>query len=121
MTLEKINIFKEDLEETILRLHTYLRSIEEEYDQFKKRPVWNKEKKINFDKRKKEYIYYKGKFYAYLYVLNQLESDVPKIIERLRGITDYDDNTMIETKMYYSEIKGHFPTQEYLKIKKVIK
>lgn len=111
--------FVEDLEEAELRLHTYLRRLEEDWDQFKYRPILKKREE--YDKAKKEYIYYKGKFYAYYYVLESLGSDVPKVLQRLRGIMSPRHNELMETKMYYSEIKGHFPTDEYLKFKKVQK
>lgn len=111
--------FIEDLEETELRLHTYLRRLEEDYDQFKKRPLLKKRKE--YDKAKKNYIYYKGKFYAYYSVLESLGSDVPKVLTRLRGIISPRHNELMETKMHYSEVSGHFPTDEYLEFKKVKK
>lgn len=106
---EELKIFIEDLEETILRLHVQLRGWEEEYDQFKKQPILKDRE--NFKKAFRQYVYYHGKFYAYYFVLDKLGSDVPKILQRLRGI-EIINNTAWELKAHYSEIFGHFPTNQ---------
>ena len=112
----KTKIFVEDLEETLLRLHTWFRDLEEKNDQFKKAKKFLEKsgiKRYNEELKKEmdlyhQYIYYQGKLYGYLFVLGQLGSDVPKIIERLRGIMSPGPNMMMETKAHYSEVKGHF-------------
>lgn len=122
--------FVEGLEETILRLHTWFRELEEKYRQFRwaKKFCRNQGIKIKLgeDKRKEmkdflEYRYYVGKFYAYFYVLEQLGSDVPKVLERLRGIVKAGHNEIMETKMHYTEVKGHFETDEYKTRKNKVK
>ncbi len=118
MDKDKIRIFVEDLEETELRLHTYLRDLEEKFDQFKKRPIFKKKKE--FDESFRKYTYYQGKFYAYYFVLEKLGSDIPKVLQRLRGIV-MNSRYVFEMKAHYTEIYGHFPTEKALKLKKVIK
>ncbi len=117
MVAKSIQIFIEDLEETVLRLHTYMRGIEEPYDQFKEKKKFLRQtgtKKLSEKIQKEmkawdEYHYYRGKFYAYLFVLDKLGSDVPKILERLRGLK-WVGNTVFESKAHYSEVYGHFDT-----------
>jgi hypothetical protein len=119
----------EDLEETVLRFHTWFRDEEEKNDQFKKVKAFFKKKGvrvINESLAKEiiayhEYLYFRGKLYAYLYILKEAKSDVAEVIYRLRGIILKDSNTMMETKAHYSGIKGHFDTDDYLEFKKVIK
>jgi len=122
-------IFVEDLEETILRLHVWFRELEEENDQFKKAKkflgkigVKRYSKDLQKEMRQYEkYLYYRGKFYAYHYVLESFGSSVAPVLTRLRGITSPKHNVLMETKAHYSEVKGHFDTDEFLKAKKVIK
>ena len=104
MTIKQI----EEIEETALRLHTYLKRLWEEYDGFKSIYKSLKKKiKISFLKDDlleldmfREYVYYQGKMMAYIYVL---ETEgffaVPRLITRLRGIK-YDKRgaKAIETK-----------------------
>ncbi len=112
-TLEELKIFVEDLEETMLRLHVQLRAWEEQYDQFKKVPSkLSKERKTYEDIRHK-YVYYQGKFYAYFHTLLKLGSDVPSVIGRLRGV-HMTSSVVWEEKGHYTEIYGHFKTDQYL-------
>ena len=85
----------EELEETSLRLHTYLKRLWEEYDGFKRIYKSLKRKiKISFSDKEiieldmfREYCYYQGKLMAYIYVLESHYCfEVPQIIKRLRGI-----------------------------------
>lgn len=120
MTLEEVKIFVEDLEETILRLHVQLRAWEEECDQWKKVPYLKREKRAMLLDRHQKYVYYKGKFYAYYHTLLKLGSDVPRVLQRLRGI-EMTSSVVAESKMHYTEIYGHFPTVQSLESKKVVK
>ena len=121
-------VFIEDLEETILRLHTHMRQQEEQYDQFKKvKKFFSKTGLKLYDKKlqqeieaKRGYDYYQGKFYAYYWVLENFNSDVIPILKRLRGI-EMTGNMVWERKAHYSGITGHFDTDEYLAKKKAIK
>ena len=98
----------EELEETSLRLHTYLKRLWEEYDGFKRiYKSLRKKIKINFSNEEvieldmfKEYCYYQGKLMAYIYVLESHNCfEVPQIIQRLRGIKLNKDKTRaVETK-----------------------
>jgi len=110
-THHKRDILSEDeverLEETVLRLHVYLKRVYEEYDGF--RDIFRRIRKrlsINFRgegvvelDQFREYSYYQGKMMAYLYVLRWQGSYVPRLIERLRGIR-YDSRgaRAVETK-----------------------
>ena len=113
----KVKIFVEDLEETILRLHVQLRNWEEQYDQFRKKPRLDRKQ---FNIIHARYVYYQGKFYAYYHVLLHLGSDVPKVLTRLRGIK-MTSAVVTESKAHYTEIYGHFPSKELLEIKKATK
>jgi hypothetical protein len=120
MELKDIKILIDDMEEVILRVHTHLRAKEEEWDQFKKKPLFDKEKREKFSRDYKNYVFYKGKFYAYWWILKKLGSKVPVILENLRGI-EIIGNEAVEKKSHYSEIYGHFDSYEYLNKKKVKK
>lgn len=125
---KELQAFVEDVEETVLRLHVNARNWEEKYDQFKKSNGLILKGKINIRhiddamreelKFKGEYTYYQGKLMAYIYVLENLGSEVPCLIERLRGIKQVAGNQMIETKAHYSEVKGHFDTEQWKEWKK---
>ncbi len=124
--MEKVNlqVFIEDLEETILRLHNQFRNWEEKYDQFKKiRKFLSEPGAKEFTPEIQEemetydrYRFYKGKFYAYYHVLNNLGSDVIPVLKRLRGI-EMTSSIVIEKKAHYTEVMGHFDTDEWLAIK----
>ncbi len=124
---EDLQRFVEDLEETVLRLHVNARGVEEQFDQFKKSNGLRKKKTINIkhvdDQLRKEleardeYGYYQGKMMAYMFVLENLGSEIPTTIGRLRGIMQVRHNMMMETKAHYSEIKGHFETDMFKKWK----
>jgi hypothetical protein len=116
---DKLRVLQEDLEEIIIRLHYQLRQWEEDYDQWKKNPRFGEQKKkrdLTYD----QYRYYEGKFYAYFFVLEHLGSGLPRILTRLRGI-EFKGNQVIETKMHYTEIYGHFESDKVLRAKKIKK
>ena len=125
---EDLQRLVEDLEETVLRLHVNARDWEERYDQFKKSRNLAKKGIINFKKvddtlrdeleHSRLYTFYKGKIMAYMYVLEELGSEVPQIINRLRGVKKKDDNSVIESKMHYTERKGHFASDDFKNWKK---
>lgn len=117
MNPKNVQIFVEDLEETLLRLHNQLRNWEEKYDQFQKKSFFKK-KEMQEDFRR--YTYYQGKFYAYYYVLLRFGSSVPSVLKRLRGI-EMTSSIVTESKMHYTEIYGHFPSKAFLNVKKVVK
>lgn len=85
----------EQLEETCLRLHTYLKRLEQENNGFndltkktsKQGPsvlTWKNKCMVAVWR---EYIFYMGKLMAYLFVLKEAGyPEVPNLIERLRGI-----------------------------------
>lgn len=100
----------EDLEEILLRLHIGQINEYEKWQGFKR--IKNKKliigAKIKEEKEAyKQYNYYQGKFYAYLYVLELFGSEVSLTLKRLRGIK-FEGNRAIETKRYYTEKRGHF-------------
>ena len=114
-------VFIEDLEETELRLHTFLRSVEERYDQFKKKPKrFDKKGWEEYNESRRQYTYYQGKFYAYFFVLEKMGSNVPSVLRRLRGI-GMTSSKCWETKMHYTEVYGHFPSDDFLDKEKVKK
>lgn len=119
MVKNALQFFVEDVEEIILRLHAHLINSAEKNKDFEnienfigspkgKFPfsIKNAEEEKRKIKEYKEYKFYQGKFYAYLYVLERLGSDVPDVIKRLRGLKKVG-NTMFETKRYETEKFGH--------------
>lgn len=120
---QEIKTLEEDIEETILRLHVHLINLAEKNKDFEDIEKFAQGKvkkgllpfKIKItdggdDRRMREYreyIYYKGKFMAYLYVLEHLGSDVPAVLKRLRGIK-IEGNEAREMKIYRTENYGHY-------------
>lgn len=105
MTQDKIDL----LEETVLRLHEHLRKFEHRGTGFE--PLMSKLRKkggSRIDTGDKEmatkwgeYQFYKGKLFAYIFVLEQLGAkEVPALIQRLRGFKR-EGNVVIETKKGY--------------------
>lgn len=106
----------EELEETCLRLHCYLKRLWEENGGFnllhrkieqKTRIRFSKDGKARIQLNNyREYCFYLGKLYSYLYVLHDIckVSEVYTLIVRLRGV-QFDDRgaKTYETK-YVSEI-----------------
>ena len=99
----------DDLEETVIRLHAYLRRLENENERFKvaKSKIEKKGPSVFTQKQKVEaslwgeYKYFKGKLMSYMFVLEQLGvKELPAIIWRLRGMKKADNRgaKIIETK-----------------------
>lgn len=97
----------EELEETVIRLHAYLRRLDNENKRFsvikgkieKKGPsIFTQKQKIETSLWGEER-YFHGKMMAYMFVLDQLgHKDLPKIIQRLRGMKQISEAKIIETK-----------------------
>lgn len=95
-----------ELEETVLRLHVYLRRLETEHD-FKKltekiengKPgIWNKKDKILVSELL-EYQFYNGKMLAYMYCLAHSKNpEVVMLVERLRNmVLDEKNNRLYQS------------------------
>ena len=110
---EEVSLLTE-LEETVLRLHTFLRDHENNHDGYKAliTKLQKKGPSILTAKDKLEweqydtFRYYRGKFYGYLYVLGRIAKPkmetVTNMIERLRGMEWADDEqrAIKETKQF---------------------
>ena len=103
-----------ELEETVLRLHTFLRDHENNHDGYRKllEKLTKKGPSILTAKDKLEweqyniFRFYKGKFLGYMYVLSRIAKPkletVSGMIERLRGMewADEEHRAIKETKSF---------------------
>jgi len=108
LNLDDIEEFVNTHEETIIRLHFYLRKMEKKYDDFKslkkklsrKRPILNRKDKEEFVEFTK-YTFQQGKFYGYMFDLRNLgETELVDVIWRLRGMKFITKGEIIETKHF---------------------
>ena len=110
-----------ELEETVVRLHYYLRCAEEkEGRRFRRIREKIGKKGVGFlgqrDKADliawEAYKYYQGKFYAYLFVLQGLgQMELFNVIKRIRGLK-YTENEIHETKFYPAENRNVIQKQK---------
>lgn len=108
LAIDDIKEFVNTHEETIIRLHFYLRKMEKNYDDFKslkkklskKRPLLNRKDKEEFIAYS-SYIFQQGKFYGYLFDLQNLgQNELTNVIWRLRGMKFIKRCKIIETKHF---------------------
>lgn len=84
-----------ELEETVLRLHVNARRLEDEYKHFKnvitkiEKPLpslLSQKNKVELSEWG-QYMYYKGKMIAYMFILSNIDAPrIPKIIQDIRGM-----------------------------------
>ena len=109
---KKIRELINELEETVVRLHYYLRCVEREGGKkfHKITEKINKKGPRFLSQRDKDdlialgsYKYYQGKFYAYLFVLQGLgQTELFNVIGRIRGLK-WTPDEIRETKYYPAE------------------